>query len=70
MATSNILHLSPAFPCRFRHFPLLGIYAKHFATLTKKQKELLADGPDLADFIEDPDLGKTPEKIVKKKGER
>lgn len=71
MTTSHILYLRPTLAFRLGHLPVVGSpTSKYFATLTKKQKEHLADGPDLADFIQDPDLAKFPANIVKKKGER
>lgn len=71
MTTSHILYLRPTLAFRLGHLPVVGSStSKYFATLTKKQKEHLADGPDLADFIQDPDLAKFPANIVKKKGER
>lgn len=71
MTTSHILHLRPILAFRLGHLPVVGRSpSKYFATLTEKQKEHLADGPDLADFIQDPNLAKLPANIVKKKGER
>lgn len=68
MSTSHILQLCPTLSHRLRHLPI--VVQRSASSLTKKQKLHLADGPGLGDFIENPDLGKTPANIVKKKGER